>query len=73
MAVTKSVIIKPVTGDEANHLLRQSDDYLASLYPAESNHLVDPSALRGKRQRLALMNLWAIVIFRHLAAILMIR
>jgi putative acetyltransferase len=51
MAVTKSVIIKPVTGDEANHLLRQSDDYMASLYPAESNHLVDSSALRGKGAR----------------------
>ena len=48
MAMTKSVIIKPVTGDEANHLMRQSDDYMGLLYPAESNHLVDSSALRGE-------------------------
>ena len=41
----KRVIIKPVAGDEAGDLLRQSDDYMASLYPTESNHLVDPDAL----------------------------
>lgn len=51
--MTKSVIIEPVTGDEANHLLRQSDDYMASLYPAESNHLVDSSALRGGARALS--------------------
>ena len=49
--MTKSVIIKPVISDEASHLFRQSDDYMASLYPAESNHPVDPSVLRGKGAR----------------------
>ncbi len=44
----KRVIIKPVAGDEAGDLLRQSDDYMASLYPTESNHLVDPNALQGE-------------------------
>ena len=44
----KRVIIKPVAGDEAGDLLRQSDDYMASLYPTESNHLVDPDALQGE-------------------------
>ena len=49
--MTKRVIIKPVISDEASHLFRQSDDYMASLYPAESNHPVDPSVLRGKGAR----------------------
>ena len=47
----KRVIIKPVAGDEAGDLLRQSDDYMASLYPTESNHLVDPDALQGEGGR----------------------
>jgi GNAT superfamily N-acetyltransferase len=51
MAMTKSVIIKPITGNEASHLLRQSDEYMALLYPDESNHLVDSSALLGKGVR----------------------
>jgi putative acetyltransferase len=49
--MTKSVSIKPVNGDEASHLMQQSDDYMLSLYPAESNHLIDTNALRGKGGR----------------------
>ncbi|MBA4693822.1 MAG: hypothetical protein H2070_04050, partial [Congregibacter sp.] len=35
-----SISLAPIVGAEADHLLVLSDDYMASLYPAESNHLV---------------------------------
>ena len=41
-----NVTLSPITGDEADHLLRLSDQYMASLYPAESNHLVSSESLR---------------------------
>lgn len=41
-----TVTLSPVTGEEADHLLRLSDQYMASLYPAESNHLVSSESLR---------------------------
>jgi putative acetyltransferase len=34
-------------GEEADHLLERSDKYMASLYPAESNHLVSSESLRS--------------------------
>jgi len=41
-----SFIIAPIVGEEADHLLVRSDEYMASLYPAESNHLVSSESLR---------------------------
>ena len=42
------VSVKRIAGDEADHLLVQSDRYMAALYPAESNHLVSSPSLRGR-------------------------
>ena len=42
------VSIKRIASDEADHLLEQSDYYMAALYPAESNHLVSSASLRGR-------------------------
>lgn len=42
------VSVKRIAGDEADHLLVQSDRYMAALYPAESNHLVSSASLRGR-------------------------
>lgn len=39
-------IVAPINGAEADHLLVRSDRYMASLYPAESNHLVSSESLR---------------------------
>ena len=36
---------------EIEHLLRQSDEHAASLYPPESNHLVDSDALAARNVR----------------------
>ena len=41
-----SVSLAPIVGAEADHLLVLSDNYMASLYPAESNHLVSSESLR---------------------------
>ena len=38
--------LSPIKGAEADHLLVLSDEYMASLYPAESNHLVSSKSLR---------------------------
>lgn len=46
MAVLEIVLQKKIT-DEMRHLIAASDDYLGALYPAESNHLVDPDSLIG--------------------------
>ena len=40
------ISLAPIVGDEADHLLVLSDEYMASLYPAESNHLVSSESLR---------------------------
>ena len=40
------ISLAPVVGAEADHLLVLSDQYMASLYPAESNHLVSNESLR---------------------------
>ena len=40
-----SIQIRPVQGNEADELLSLSTEYMESLYPAESNHLVDYSEL----------------------------
>ena len=40
-------IVAPIQGTEADHLLVRSDRYMASLYPAESNHLVSSESLRA--------------------------
>ena len=40
------ISLAPVVGAEADHLLVLSDQYMASLYPAESNHLVSSESLR---------------------------
>jgi putative acetyltransferase len=40
-----SVAAEPTDQPEVHALLRQSDAYFASLYPAESNHLIDAAAL----------------------------
>ena len=39
--------IAPIAGEEADHLLLRSDEYMAALYPAESNHLVSSESLRS--------------------------
>jgi putative acetyltransferase len=41
-----SISLGPILGAEADHLLVLSDEYMASLYPAESNHLVSSESLR---------------------------
>jgi putative acetyltransferase len=41
-----SISLAPILGAEADHLLVLSDEYMASLYPAESNHLVSSERLR---------------------------
>ena len=41
-----SISLAPIVGAEADHLLVLSDQYMASLYPAESNHLVSSESLR---------------------------
>ncbi len=40
-----SIAAEPADQPEVHTLLRQSDAYFASLYPAESNHLIDAAAL----------------------------
>lgn len=40
------ISLAPIAGTEADHLLLLSDAYMASLYPAESNHLVSSESLR---------------------------
>jgi putative acetyltransferase len=41
-----SISLAPIVGAEADHLLVLSDEYMASLYRAESNHLVSSESLR---------------------------
>ena len=41
-----TILLAPIAGQEADHLLLLSDEYMASLYPAESNHLVSSESLR---------------------------
>ena len=41
-----SISLSPILGAEADHLLLLSDEYMASLYRAESNHLVSSESLR---------------------------
>ena len=42
-----NISLSPILGAEADHLLMLSDKYMASLYPAESNHLVSSESLRS--------------------------
>ena len=42
-----TVRLSTIKGREADHLLVLSDEYMASLYPAESNHLVSSESLRA--------------------------
>ena len=42
----QSISLAPILGTEADHLLLLSDEYMASLYPAQSNHLVSSESLR---------------------------
>ena len=42
-----SISLERILGAEADHLLVLSDQYMASLYPAESNHLVSSESLRA--------------------------
>lgn len=46
-----TVAAEPADQPEVHALLRQSDAYFASLYPAESNHLVDVAALAAPNVR----------------------
>ena len=41
-----SISLERIVGVEADHLLMLSDQYMASLYPSESNHLVSSESLR---------------------------
>ena len=41
-----SISVERIVGAEADHLMVLSDQYMASLYPAESNHLVSSKSLR---------------------------
>ena len=43
----EGISLAPILGAEADHLLVLSDEYMASLYPAESNHLVSSESLRA--------------------------
>ncbi|MDG2461485.1 MAG: GNAT family N-acetyltransferase [Luminiphilus sp.] len=45
--MTFMFFIAPIRGEEADHLLSESDEYMASLYPPESNHLVSSESLRS--------------------------
>lgn len=45
--MTITISREPPRQDGVIHLLEMSDAYMASLYPAESNHLVDVSSLEG--------------------------
>ena len=42
-----NISLAPIVGAEADHLLVLSDQYMASLYPTESNHLVSSESLRA--------------------------
>lgn len=42
-----SISLERILAAEADHLLVLSDQYMASLYPAESNHLVSSEGLRS--------------------------
>ena len=42
-----SISLASILGAEADHLLVLSDQYMAFLYPAESNHLVSSESLRA--------------------------
>ena len=42
----QAISLAPILGAQADHLLLLSDAYMASLYPAESNHLVSSESLR---------------------------
>jgi putative acetyltransferase len=53
-----SVAAEPADQPEVHALLRQSDVYFASLYPAESNHLIDVAALAEPNVRF-LVARWA--------------
>jgi putative acetyltransferase len=46
-ALSRDFSISPILGEEADRLLVRSDEYMASLYPAESNHLVSSESLRA--------------------------
>ena len=41
----QAISLASIVGNEADHLLLLSDAYMASLYPAESNHLVSSESL----------------------------
>ncbi len=45
--LARAFTIAPISGDEADHLLVRSDEYMAALYPPESNHLVSSESLRS--------------------------
>jgi len=42
----EAISLASIVGTEADHLLLLSDAYMASLYPADSNHLVSSESLR---------------------------
>ena len=42
----QAISLAAIVDNEADHLLLLSDAYMASLYPAESNHLVSSESLR---------------------------
>ncbi len=50
-AAVVAVAAESADQPEVHALLRQSDAYMAGLYPAESNHLVDVSVLTSARAR----------------------
>ena len=45
--MVEAFFIAPILGEESDHLLAASDEYMASLYPPESNHLVSSESLRS--------------------------
>ena len=45
MTMRLTIALEPPRQDGVVHLLAQSDAYMAALYPAESNHLLDIAAL----------------------------
>ena len=54
-----SISLGPILGAEADHLLVLSDEYMASLYPAESNHLVSSESLRTGDATIKTPALWS--------------
>ena len=65
-----TVTLSPITGEEAEHLLRLSDQYMASLYTSGSNHLVSSESLRQRdANRIGAFLIGDAMIISHVTAV----